>query len=226
LRRDGEWLLSLFCNKFLLNLLQNVIIVAVVSIEKQIQDSILSRKRGVLLFPEDFERFGSSEAVRVALHRLEHQAFIKRVAQGIYVRPEIDEFIGELTPTAEEVALAIAKRDKIRIVPTGAYALNALGLSTQIPMKVVYLTDGAPREVKVGQRTIKFKRTTPKNLLAKGKISSLVIQALKEIGRDKVAAEEEDKIIDLLLKEDKKILKNDILLAPVWIKKIMQKALN
>lgn len=194
------------------------------SVEKKVKSSILSRKRGDLLFPEDFERFGSSEAVRLALHRLEQQSFIKRVAQGIYVRPEIDEFIGELTPTAEEVALAIAKRDRIRIVPTGVYALNALGLSTQMPMKVVFLTDGAPREIKIGKRTIKFKRTTPKNLMAKGKLSRLVIQALKEIGKDRLTIEEESKIISLLKKEDTKHLVHDTQLAPAWIKKIMQKA--
>lgn len=195
------------------------------SVEKKVKSSVLSRKRGALLFPEDFERFGSSEAVRLALHRLEQQSFIKRVAQGIYVRPEIDEFIGELTPTAEEVALAIAKRDRIRIVPTGVYALNALGLSTQMPMKVVFLTDGAPREIKIGKRTIKFKRTTPKNLMAKGKLSRLVIQALKEIGKDRLTVEEESKIISLLKKEDTKHLVHDIQLAPAWIKKIMQKAI-
>ncbi|MDE5421092.1 DUF6088 family protein [Ancylomarina sp. DW003] len=196
------------------------------SIEKEIEKSIKSRRKGVLLFPEDFSAIGSSEAVRKALQRLKDRGVIRTVAQGIYVRPEIDEFIGELTPTAEEVALAISKRDKIRIVPTGAYALNALGLSTQIPMKVVFLTDGAPREIKIGNRTIKFKKTTPKNLLAKGKISGLIIQALKEIGKDKVTPDEEEKIISLLVKENQKFLKNDILLAPVWIRKIMQKALS
>ena len=93
-------------------------------------------------------------------------------------------------------------------------------------MNIVLLTDGSPREIKVGKRTIKFKKTTPKNLLAKGKISRLVIQALKEIGNGKVTADEEQKIIDLLRKEDIKDLKHDIALAPVWIQKIMKIALN
>ena len=134
--------------------------------------------------------------------------------------------IGPLTPSAEEVAEAIAKRDKIRTVPTGSYALNALGLSTQVPMNIVLLTDGSPREIKIGKRTIKFKKTTPKNLMAKGKISRLVIQALKEIGNGKVTTAEEQKIVDLLRKEDEKDLKHDIALAPVWIQKTMEKALN
>ena len=88
------------------------------------------------------------------------------------------------------------------------------------------LTDGSPRVIKVGKRTIKFKKTTPKNLLAKGKISRLVIQALKEIGNGKVTEEEEQKIVALLRKEDEKDLKHDIALAPVWIQKIMKKAPN
>jgi hypothetical protein len=93
-------------------------------------------------------------------------------------------------------------------------------------MNIVFLTDGSPRIIKIGKRTIKFKKTTPKNLLAKGKISRLVIQALKEIGNGKVTAEEENKIMDLLKKEDLKDLKHDIALAPVWVQKIMTKALN
>ena len=123
------------------------------------------------------------------------------------------------------VAEGIAKRDKIRIVPTGSYALNALGLSTQVPMRLVFLTDGAPREIMVGKRSIKFKKTTPKNLMAKGKISSLVIQALREIGKDKITPSEETEIIENLKREDQKLLIQDLNLAPEWIKRIMKKAL-
>jgi hypothetical protein len=142
------------------------------------------------------------------------------------VRPKESSLIGKLTPTAEEVAEAIAKRDRIRTVPTGSYALNALGLSTQVPMNIVLLTDGSPRVIKVGKRTIRLKKTTPKNLLAKGQISRLVIQALKEIGNGKVNESEEKKILELLKKEDVRALNHDIALAPVWIQKIMKKALN
>lgn len=196
------------------------------SVENQIVERIESLPKGELLLPTDFSDLGSSEAVRIALFRLEKEGVINRVAQGIYVRPKISKLIGVLVPSAEEVAEAIAKRDRIRTLPTGSYALNALGLSTQVPMNIVLLTDGSPREIKVGKRKIKFKKTTPKNLLAKGKISRLVIQALKEIGNGKVTAEEENKIISLLKKEDIKDLKHDIELAPVWVQKIMKLALN
>ena len=196
------------------------------SIENKIQAQIKDLPEGSLLFPSDFNELGSSEAVRLSLFRLEKDGVLIRVAQGIYVRPKISELIGLLIPSAEEVAEAIAKRDKIRTVPTGSYALNALGLSTQVPMNIVLLTDGSPREIKVGKRKIKFKKTTPKNLMAKGKISRLVIQAIKEIGIGKLNEAEEKKILVLLLKENEKDLKHDIALAPVWIQKIMKKALR
>ena len=196
------------------------------SVEKQIEKSIKSKPKGSLILPDDFLNIGSSEAIRKALDRLEDKGVIIRVAHGIYVRPKISKLIGPIMPSAEEVADAIANRDRIRTVPTGSYALNALGLSTQVPMNIVLLSDGSPREIKVNKRTIKFRKTTPKNLMAKGKISRLVIQALKEIGNGKVTEEEEHKIMDLLRKEEEKDLKHDIALAPVWIQKIMKKALT
>jgi ribosomal protein S19E (S16A) len=196
------------------------------SIQEKIAAQIHALPEGELLLPSDFSDLGSSEAVRLALFRLEKAGIIVRVAQGIYVRPKISKWIGPISPSAEEVAEAIAKRDRIRTVPTGSYALNAVGLSTQVPMNIVLLTDGSPREIKVGKRTIKFKKTTPKNLLAKGKISRLVIQALKEIGNGNVTEDEGKKIFELLKKEDEKDLKHDIALAPVWIQKMIKKGLT
>jgi ribosomal protein S19E (S16A) len=210
------------CNKNCLNLLQN----RAMSIQEKIAAQIHALPEGELLLPSDFSDLGSSEAVRLALFRLEKAGIIVRVAQGIYVRPKISKWIGPISPSAEEVAEAIAKRDRIRTVPTGSYALNAVGLSTQVPMNIVFLTDGSPREIKVGKRTIKFKKTTPKNLLAKGKISRLVIQALKEIGNGNVTEDEGKKIFELLKKEDEKDLKHDIALAPVWIQKMIKKGLT
>ncbi len=195
------------------------------SIEGSILKRILKTRKGDLIFPDDFNELGSSEAIRVSLHRLEKKEKITRVAQGIYVRPKESKLIGKVMPTTEEIALGIANRDRIRIVPTGAYAMNALGLSTQVPTKVVFLSDGSPRLIKMGRRTIKFKKASPKNLLAKGKISSLVIQALRSIGTNLQTEEEEQKIIKILKMEDPKLLSHDIKLAPVWIQKIMKKAL-
>jgi len=195
-------------------------------VEYKIERAIKARTAGSLLFPDDFAGKGSADSIRKALQTLKDNGLIKSVAHGIYVRPKVNSYIGEVMPTAEEVAQAIAKRDKIRLVPTGAYSLHALGLSTQIPLKLVFLTDGAARTIKVGKRTIKLKKTTPKNLMAIGKISSLVIQALREIGKDKTRPVELKQIIQLLKKEDLKLLKYDIKLAPEWIKQIMKRAID
>jgi hypothetical protein len=196
------------------------------SVEYKIERSIKARRKGSLLFPDDFADKGSADSIRKALQALKNKGLIKSVAHGIYVYPKVNSYIGEVLPTAEEVAQAIAKRDKIRLVPTGAYSLHALGLSTQIPLKLVFLTDGAARTIKVGKRTIKLKKATPKNLIAKGKISSLAIQALREIGKDKASPTELKKIINLLKEEDPQHLKHDIKLAPEWIKIIMKKAID
>ena len=193
--------------------------------EGKIERRIKSRPRGTILFAGDFMEFGTPEAIRQALVRLVSKGVLRRVSQGIYVRPAMSDYIGEVLPSAEEVAQSIAKRDRIKIVPTGSYALNLLGLSTQIPLKLVYLTDGAPREIKIGNRTIKLKKTTPKNLMAKGEISRLVIQALREVGQKGLTSELEMKVVGLLKKEDRKDLEHDVALAPAWIRKIMQKSL-
>ncbi len=195
-------------------------------VEYKIERKIKTKERGSLLFPDDFTEQGSAESIRKALQALKVKGLIRAVAHGIYVRPKVSEYIGEVLPTAEEVAQAIAKRDKIRIVPTGVYALHALGLSTQIPLNLVFLTDGAARTVKVGKRTIKLKKATPKNLMAKGKISSLVIQALREIGKDKASEAELKQIVTLLKQEELQLLEHDIKLAPEWIKQIMKKAID
>lgn len=196
------------------------------STDDKIEQKIKSLKQGAIVFTEDFQNYGSSGAVKVALHRIVKKGLLHNLARGIYAKPTFSTLLNkEVLPGAEEVALAIAKRDKARLLPTGAYAQNALGLSTQVPLRIVYLTDGSPRTIKIGKRTIQFKKTTPKNLTLKGKISKLVVQALKDIGNDKATPQELEKIQSLLLKEDKQDLKHDIGLAPQWIAEIMAKAL-
>ena len=192
------------------------------SVQTRIENEIKSMKRGSILFPSNFDDLGNVEVVKKSLLRLENKKFLVRLAHGIYLYPKQDKLLGILYPTIEEIALAIAERDKARIIPTGTTALNKLGLSTQIPMNVVFLTDGTPRSIIVGKRTVKFKRTSPKNLAVKGKITSLVIQALKEIGKDNVTAVQLEKIKIHLEKEKQEIIKNDAKLAPVWISKIMK----
>lgn len=180
----------------------------------------------MLFFTENFISFGSTEAVKKALQRLTNAGELDRVATGIYVRPQMDDIVGKVTPSIEDIAKAIAKRDKARIVPTGVYALNRLGLSTQVPMNVVYLTDGAARKIKIGKLTITFKKVTPKNVATVGEISGLAIQALRTIGKDNVTDEEVKKIQDLLKMEKRTRLEYDIRLAPSWIREIMKPVLK
>ena len=196
------------------------------TIEIQVLEAINDAPRGTIFFVESFLSVGNSRAVNKALERLVAKGMIIRIAQGIYTRPKQNTLLGNTTPSVEEIAIAIAGRDKARIVPTGVFALNALGLSTQIPLNAVYLTDGAARKIQIGKRNILFKKTTPKNLAATGNISRLVIQALKSIGMNKVTTDEEKKILDLLKKEKRKNIEHDIALAPEWIRKIMRKAVN
>lgn len=196
------------------------------TIDDKIVAKIKKAKRGSLFFTEDFLSFGTAKSVSKALERLVADSKISRVARGIYARLETHPLLGELQPGTEAIAEAIRKRDRARIVPTGVLALNALGLSTQVPMNVVYLTDGSARKISLGKRKIVFKKTSPRNLSAIGSISGLVIQALKEIGKDNVTDEEIQIILKQLEKEDQYRLEHDIRLAPEWIRKIMRKALK
>ena len=198
----------------------------IINIEIQVLNKIKTSRRGTLFFTDSFLSIGNAKAVNKALQRLVEKGEIKRVDTGIYVKPRKSKLFGFVMPGLEEIAHSIAKRDKARIVPTGVFALNQLGLSTQVPMNVVYLTDGAARTVKVGNRFIKFKKTTPKNLSAKGEISSLVIQGLRILGKDKILPQEIEQILLLLKEEKQENILHDMKLAPEWIRQIFNKALN
>jgi hypothetical protein len=188
---------------------------------------IKRNQRGKMFFANEFRKFGTNEAVRQALSRMCRTNFLIRLSAGIYLYPKIDDEIGIIYPSIETVAKTIAKREKTRMIPTGAYALNALGLSTQVPAKVVFLTDGTARVVKVGKRaTIRFKRTVAKNLSYKGKVSLLAISALKEIGKDKATDEHLQKIKEALQYEERANIMHDARLAPVWISNIILKLIK
>lgn len=206
----------------MLNLRQYIAINMTVSIEELILRKIRKAKRGSLFFPEYFSAFGSAGTVGKSLFRLVQMGELYRVATGIYVRPEKDEVLGTVLPGIEEIAEAIRKRDKARIVPTGSYALYKLGLTTQVPMNVVYYTDSTARKIKVGKQTITFKRASARNLSAIGEISRLAIQALKTIGKDKVTKEELGKIRELLKQEKPFHLQHDLKIAPEWIRKLLK----
>ncbi len=195
-------------------------------VENKIAEVLKSIPKGSVLFVDDFLDYGNPDSVKKALLRLKEKEILVRLSHGIYLYPKTNKELGVLFPSTEDIAKAIARRDKARIVLTGVHALNKLGLSNQVPMKVVYLTDGATRSIKVGKRTITFKNTSPKNLLAQGEISSLVIQALKTIGQSKVDDETITKIKNFLEKEKRENIMNDAKLAPAWINKILIQAIR
>lgn len=192
------------------------------SIEEQILRKIKKARRGSLFFPESFTSFGSAKAVWKALERLVNSGELYRIAKGIYVRPVKDKLLGTILPGIEDVAEAIRKRDKARIVPTGSYSLYKLGLTTQVPMNVVYYTDSTARKIHIGKQTITFKRASARSLSAIGEISMLAIQALKTIGKEKVTNDEINKIRELLMQEKPYHLHHDLKLAPEWIRELLK----
>lgn len=197
------------------------------SIENNILTAIQAKGRGNIFFPSDFTSYGEVKAVGKSLERLTAKGDTVRLARGIYLYPEIDTVLGlgVLMPSIEQIAETIARRDKTRIVPTGIYAMNKLGLSTQVPMNVVYLTDGAPRKVSLGNgRSIQFKYTTPRNLAFTNPLAMLVTFALKEVGKDNVTDDTVKRIKSVLQKERKENVLADEALMPAWIRNITRKA--
>ena len=195
-------------------------------VENRIAESLKTVQKGSVLFVDDFLDYGRPESVKKALHRLKEKEILVRLAHGIYLYPKVDDELGVLFPSTEEITRAIARRDKARIIPTGILALNKLGLSAQVPMKVIYLTDGAARSIQVGKRTITFKKTSPKNLMVKGEISSLAIQALKTIGQKKVDKITIEKIQAILKNEKIENIIYDAKLAPAWINNILMQTIR
>ena len=190
------------------------------SIEDSILTAIKDKGRGSIFFPSDFTSYGEVKAVGKSLERL-------TAKRGIYLYPEIDTVLGLgiLMPSIEQIAETIARRDKARIVPTGIYALNRLGISTQVPMNIVYLTDGAPRKVSLGNgRSIQFKYTTPKNLSFTNPLAMLVTFALKEIGKNNVTDDIAKQIKNVLQKEQRENVLADEALMPAWIRTFTRQA--
>ena len=178
--------------------------------------------KGSVIFIDDFLDKFEYETARKALQRLHNSDQIMRLSRGLYYKPKESELLGVIKPSAEQIAEAIAKRDKARIIPTGSSAQYRLGLTTQIPMNVVYMTDGSPRKIQVGNQKITFKKTSPKNLAVKHTLTSLIIQGLKEIGEGNTDTDQLQQIQAIIEKsnESKKV-KDNIKFAPIWIQKIV-----
>jgi len=192
------------------------------AVEKRILSRIRGGGRGTVFVPGDFLDFGTREAVDLALHRLAKRGVVRRLTRGVYDYPKEHPVLGTLSPSADSIAQALAGRDRTRLQPAGAYAANALGLSEQVPAKAVFLTDGPSRTVKVGPVTVQLRRTTPKNMAAAGRLSGLLIQALRALGAEHVTPARVEHLKRTIPAEERRGLVKDIALAPAWMHPIFR----
>ncbi len=187
------------------------------SIDGRILSRIYGSKGGAAFTPSDFLDLGSRRAVDLALHRLERRKILRRLARGLYEYPREHPELGTLSPDIEKVAKALAGKDRIRLQPAGAYATNLLGLSEQVPAKVLFLTDGSSRTVKIGRQEIQLRRTTPRNMATAGRLSGLLMQALRHLGKEHITRARVEHLKRTLPAKERQQLLKDLPLAPGWM---------
>ncbi len=199
--------------------------------EHSIKDGETLRKRieampeDIVLFRSDFPEY-HSEFVGETLAELTKEGVLVKLAQGIYAKPRMSRF-GAVLPSVEKIVQAIAVRDNAKVLPSGMTALNALGLSTQVPMNYTYLTTGSERTVKLTNRQVVLKRGVPKNFWYETRLIALLVQALKTLKQENVGQEELQIIRSLIEKEpDKEALAKDVDKMPAWMKRLIKPMLK
>lgn len=192
------------------------------SVDSQILARIEKNGRGWVFTPTDFLDLGSRRAIGLALMRHARSGVIRRLTRGLYDYPRTDASLGILSPSTDDIAKALSDRDSNKLQASGAHAANSLGLSTQVPVRAVFLTDGRARKVQLGKRQIVLKQTTPKQMATAGRVSGTVIQALRWIGQHNVDERTVDALRRNLQEEDKQQLLKDLRHAPAWIAEIMR----
>ena len=174
-----------------------------------------------ILFRSDFPEY-HTEFVGSILSELTTEGMLVKIAHGIYAKPRRSKF-GVVLPSVDKVVQAIATRDNAKVLPSGMTALNALGLSTQVPMNYTYLTTGSERTVNLSNRKVVLKRGVPKNFCYGTRLISLLVQALKALKKENVGDSELNVIRQLVLKEtDKETLVKDVDMMPAWMKRIIK----
>lgn len=193
----------------------------------EIKKRIENMHEGQILFISDFSDLnGNEKVVSRALSAEEKKGNIVRLAKGMYLRPKSTRF-GIVYPSVDEMVKAIAHRDKSKVQPCGMTALNMLGLSTQVPTKYTYLTSGSSRKLKLGDRLIELKRSVPKNFVFKTTLGALLMQALKSLGKKNISKQEIVQIRKLIDNEKRmEHFKLDILLMPIWMRKLITNIIN
>ena len=191
------------------------------STETKVLNRIYGHKGGWVFTPAHLADLGSRNAVASALKRFKAQGRIRQLARGLYDCPTHDPVLGTVAPSADAIARALVVRDAIRLQPSGAYAAHVLGLSEQVPSRIVFLTDGPARKVKIGRREILLQHTTPRNMATAGRKSGTLIQALRYLGRERV----DDRVIATLshhiAEADRPAIARDLRHAPVWIAELL-----
>lgn len=187
------------------------------TIDSKLKSRIYGHGRGSVFTPNDFLDLGSRDAVDKALSRLASRGEVRRLARGLYEYPREHPELGTLSPDIEKVAKALAGKDRLRLQPAGAYATNLLGLSEQVPAKAVFLTDGPSRTVKIGRQEIQLRRTTPRNMAAAGRLSGLLMQAFRHLGRQHITEQRMAHLKRTLPAKERNQLLKDLPLAPAWM---------
>jgi hypothetical protein len=192
------------------------------SIDNKVVSIIYGHGRGFVFTPIIFSLLGNPRVIGTVLTRLSRKGTIRRLARGLYDYPRKDDQFGILSPSIDDIAQALKGRDATRLQPSGAYAANLLGLSDQVPMKVLFLTDGPSKHIQLDKQEIILKRTTPRNMATAGRISGLVTQALRHLGQKHADQSVIKKLKRRISDDDKKQLIKDLKYAPAWIADIMR----
>ncbi|HYC77552.1 MAG TPA: DUF6088 family protein [Planctomycetota bacterium] len=193
------------------------------SIDSSVLRRIRAKGRGSVVSAGDLLDLGSRSAVTQALSRNVRRGVLRKVGRGLYELPPSPGEFGMLPPSVGRVADALARRDGVRIQPSGAHAANLLGLSAQVPVRAMFVTDGRARTVTIGKRQVVFKRVPARRMAAAGRMSGTVMHALLWLGKKGV----NDGVVQILRRrlgeEQKRQLLKDLRYAPTWVAEVMRK---
>jgi hypothetical protein len=192
------------------------------SIDTRIAQRVQRSAGGTVFTPASFTALGSRAAIDKALQRLAVEGGLRRLSRGLYDKPRHDELLGTLWPSVDTVVRALVGKHKLRVQPAGVYAANLLGLSEQVPAKVVLLTDGVSRTVRAGPMRIALKRTSPRNMAAANRLSGLVIQAFKSLGREHITPQRLAHLRKTVPASERARLLKDLDLAPGWMRPMLR----
>ena len=184
----------------------------------EIKNSILLADYGTVFVAVDFVSITDKKNVNMSLLRLEDEGLILRIIRGVYYKAEYNDFLQEyVVPNPDKVAHAIARNFGWTITPCGDSALNILGLSTQVPAIWSYVSDGTYKEYSYDNTTIKFKRTTNKEISKLSYRTALIIQALKALGKDNIGNKVINKLKNNLTDKEKATALLEAKAATSWI---------